>query len=79
MVMVRVRVRAMVRVDPYPNPNPNHNQPEKSHSNQSKARIPDLSYENKYCVLSCKAKGSFFVISVFGHRQIRAMYRRCCV
>ena len=46
-VMVRFRVRAMVRVNPYPNPN----QPVESHSNQSEARIPDLSYENEYGLL----------------------------
>ena len=34
-----------VRVNPYPNPNPN--QPQASHSNQSEARIPALSYEKK--------------------------------
>ena len=37
-----------VRVIPYPNPNPNPNPAKESHSNQSEARIPDLSYENKY-------------------------------
>ena len=34
-------VMFMVKVNPYPN------QPE-DHSNQSEARIPDLSYEKKY-------------------------------
>ena len=40
-----------VRVNPYPKLNLNHNQSEESHSNQSEARIPDLSYGNKYLVL----------------------------
>ena len=38
--MVRFRVVVNL-VNPYPNPN----QPEQSQSNQSVARIPDLSYE----------------------------------
>ena len=40
----RLRFRGRVRVKPYPNPN----LPEESHSNQSEARIPDLSYEKKH-------------------------------
>ena len=46
--MVWVRVKVWVRVNPYPTPNPYHNQPEESHSNQSEARIADLSYEKEY-------------------------------
>ena len=47
MVRVRVMVRFWVRVMVRVNPNPNPNQPEESHSNQSEARIPELSYEKK--------------------------------
>ena len=49
-VRLRFRVRVMVRVGVNPYPNPNHKQSEESYSNQSEARIPDLSYEKKYRV-----------------------------
>ena len=45
---VRVMVIVRVRVNPYPSPNRNHNQSEESPSNQSEARIIDLSYEKEY-------------------------------